>query len=64
MCASSSGEDPQSILAEVMVRCCLPEEERQNYTRRMSRDLLLEAAELIRLQGPDDELKERSCERP
>jgi hypothetical protein len=64
MVASSSQEDPQSILAEVMERCHLPEEERRNYVRRMSRALLFEAAEVMRLYRPDDEVKERSRERP
>lgn len=63
MGVSSSRENPQSILAEVMERCRLPEEERRNYARRMSRALLVEVAEVMRLYSPD-ELKERNRERP
>ena len=62
--SSSSREDPQSILAEVMKRCHLPEKERRNYARRMSRALLREAAEVMRLRDPDNEVKQRSGERP
>lgn len=56
--ASSSRENPQSILAEVMDRCRLSEEERRTYVERMSRALLLEVAEVVRLYGLDDESKE------
>ena len=64
MVASSSWEDPQSILAEVMKRCRLPEEERRNYVRRMSRALLFKAAEVRRLCNLADEAEERRRERP
>lgn len=64
MVTSSSWEDPQSILAEVMERCRLPEEERRNYVRRMSRALLLETVEVRRLYSLADEVKERRSERP
>lgn len=56
--ASSSRENPQSILAEVMGRCRLSEEERRAYVQRMSRALLFETAEVVRLYSPDDESKE------
>lgn len=56
--AASSRENPQSILAEVMERCRLSEEERRAYVQRMSRALLFETAEVVRLYSPDDESKE------
>lgn len=59
--AASSRENPQSVLAEVMERCRLSEEERRAYAQRMSRALLLEVVEVVRLYNPDDESKE---ERP
>ena len=55
---ASSRENPQSILAEVMERCRISEEERRGYVQRMSRTLLFETAEVVRLYNPDDELKE------
>ena len=40
-----------------MERCRLSEEERRIYERRMSRALLFEAAEAMRLCSPEDESK-------
>ncbi|MGB3683971.1 MAG: hypothetical protein WA990_15955 [Rubrobacteraceae bacterium] len=56
--AASSRENPHSVLAEVMEHCRLSEKERRAYAQRMSRALLLEVLEVVRLYSPDGESKE------
>ncbi len=41
-----------------MERCRLSEEERRAYAQRMSRALLLEVVEVVRLYNPDGEPEE------